>query len=81
MSLTYRWPWNKVKVIKPGVLLDPEQDYNHTKFERPPFNSVCQKANIKNFVNSENMSIISPEYVQKWKIVVYSLSTWLTQQV
>ena len=61
-------------------LLDHEQTfiYNHTKFERPPLNSVRQKANIEVFVKSEDMSIISLEYVQKWKIVVYSLSTWLT---
>ena len=41
---------------------DPEQGYNHAKF-----------------VKSENWSIISfeVEYVQKWTIVVYSISTYL----
>ena len=62
-------------------LPDNEQDCNHAMFERPPLklNSACQKANVKVFVKSENMSIISLEYVQKVKkIVVYSLSTLLT---
>ena len=27
-------------------LLDPEQGYNHTKFEKPPLNSVHQNANV-----------------------------------
>ena len=58
-------------------LLDPEQGYNHAKFEQPPLNSVCQKANIKVFIKSENTSIISLGYVQRCKIVVYLLSTWL----
>ena len=53
-------------------LLGPEQGYDHTKFERPPINSICQKANIKVFVKSGNMSIISLEYVQKWKKLWYS---------
>ena len=48
-------------------LLDPEQGYNHTKFERPPVNSVCQRANIKVLVISENMSMTSLEYVQSEK--------------
>ena len=53
-------------------MLDPKQCYNHAKFEGPPINSVCPKANLKVFVKSENMSITSLEYAQKWKIVVYS---------
>ena len=28
-------------------LLDPEQGYDHANFQRPPLNSVHQKANIK----------------------------------
>ena len=36
MILTYLWSWQKVKVIKPGTMLDPEQGYNHAKVERPP---------------------------------------------
>ena len=39
-----------------------------------------KKDNIKVFVKSENMSIISLEYVQKWKIVAYLLSNYLTLQ-
>ena len=42
-------------------LLDPKQGYDHTEFERPPLNSVQQKANIQVFVKSEIMSIISLE--------------------
>ena len=40
-------------------LLDPKQGFDHAKFERPPLHSVSQKANIKVFVKSENISIIS----------------------
>ena len=40
---------------------DPWQDYNHTKFERPPLNSVHEIANVEVFVKSGNMSIISFE--------------------
>ena len=61
------------------TLLDPKQGYNHSKFERP-LKIVRQKANVKVLVQAENTSIISNEYVQKWKIVVYSLSTWLTSE-
>ena len=46
-------------------LPDPNQGYDHEKFERPPLNSVRQKADVKVFVKSENMSIISLEYVKK----------------
>ena len=44
-------------------LLDPKQGYNHAKFEKPSLNSVHQKTNVKTLVKSENMSIISLEYV------------------
>ena len=62
------------------ILLDAGQGYNHAKFKRPPLNNFPPKANVKVFVESENKSIISLEYVQKWKNMVYSLSTWFTQQ-
>ena len=39
----------------------PKQGYNNAKLERPALDSVYQKANVKDFVKSENMSIISPE--------------------
>ena len=42
-----------------------KQGCNHVKFERPLVNSVHQKANSKMFVKSENMPIISFEYMQK----------------
>ena len=54
-------------------LLDPKQNNNHTHFERPPLNSVYQKANI--FVKSQNTSVTSLKYVQKQQIVVHSLFT------
>ena len=41
-------------------LLDPEQDYNHAEFERPPLNSVRQKANIKVYVKSEKKRQLYP---------------------
>ena len=73
MSMTYLWQiWYD--------LLNPDQGYDHAKFERNSMNSVHQKANIKVLVKSEKMSIISLEYVQKWKIMVYTLSTYLTIQ-
>ena len=56
-------------------LQDLEQGYNHSKFDRYPVNSVHQNVNVKDFVKSENTSVISLECVQKVKIVVYSLST------
>ena len=61
-------------------LLDPKQSYDHTKVDTLPLNSVRQTANVEVFVKSQNTSIISLEYVQKWKEVVYSLSplTYLT---
>ena len=61
--------------------VDPKQGKNHAKFERPPLKSICQKANIKVFVKSENVSTISCEYVQKWKIVAHSLPTWQSYKV
>ena len=60
MIRTYLWPWNKVKIIK---LVEPKRGYDHAKFERPPLNNICQKANTKVFVKSQNMSIISHEDV------------------
>ena len=61
-------------------LLDPELSHNRAMFERPPLNNVHQKANVKVFVKTENISVIILECVQKSKIVVYSLSTWITSQ-
>ena len=47
--------------------VDPKQGYNHAKFERPCVKCVPKEANVKVFVKSENMSIISLEYMQKNK--------------
>ena len=63
MILTQLWPWNKVKVIKPGT--DPKRGYGQTRFEGPPLNSIHVKALFKVFVQSENMSIIFLEYMQQ----------------
>ena len=52
-------------------LVDPEQDYNNAKFERPPLHSVRQKANLKVLVKSGDMSIIYLKYVRKSEIVVF----------
>ena len=60
-------------VIKPSlncftpskvIIMEDFKGYNHAKIERPSLNSVHQKANVKVFVKSENISIISLEYVQ-----------------
>ena len=39
LFLTHKWPWNKLKVIKPTTNIDPKQGYKHAKFERFCFNS------------------------------------------
>ena len=77
MILTHLWPWNKVQVIKPGMNCWTLSHVIITQFDRPPLNSVCKKANVKVSVKLENTSIISLEYAQKWKTMVYSLSIWL----
>ena len=51
MVWAYQWSPNKVKDTKPDMK-DPKQGYNHAKFERPPLNSVYQKANVKAFAKS-----------------------------
>ena len=48
-------------------LVDPKQDDNNVKFQKPCLNSVCEKASDKVFVKSVNMWVISLEYVQKFK--------------
>ena len=48
-------------------LLGTKRGYNHAQFERPPLNSVRQKANAKVFVKLENTSRIFLEYAQKWR--------------
>ena len=55
---------------------------NHEEFERHCLNSVWEKANVKIFPNSRNMSIISYEQVRKLRIVVYeySRSSWRKKQ-
>ena len=60
MTLTYgqgNQTWNQ--------LLDPEQSYNHAKFERSPLNIVHQTAKIKVLVMSENLSVITLNYMQR----------------
>ena len=51
--------------------VDPLQDCNNAKFQNPCMNTVHDVANDKGFVKSGNTSIISIEYVQKLKTVVY----------
>ena len=57
-------------------LVDPKQGNNNAQFEEPHLNSVQEKANDKVFVKSGNTSIISLEYVEKSKIVLYSWPAW-----
>ena len=58
MIQTHLWPWNKIKIIKPGVTrLTRKQNYSHAKFEKPHFNSVCEKAIVRVFVKPGNMSV------------------------
>ena len=53
-------------------LVDHKQSYDLAKFERSPLNSHLLNNNIKVFIKLGNISIISPEYIQKSKIVVCS---------
>ena len=65
MFLTNVWPWYKVKVIKPTMTItyndnvEPEQGYNHVKFERACFNGVWEKANLKVSSNEEFCQLFS----------------------
>ena len=45
--------------------VDTKQAYNHAKFERSCFNSVWEKAYVKSFFQTRNISIPSLEHVQK----------------
>ena len=56
--------------------VDPKQDHNHAKLGKPCLNTAQQKANVKFFVKSENISVISLEHMRKSQRVVYSL-IWL----
>ena len=62
MILTYLWSWSKVKVIKPGMkwLLDPEQDYNHSKFWKTYLKQCPQTANINFFLSNQKTHQLSP---------------------
>ena len=44
--------------------VDPKQGYNLAKFEKSRLNSVHEKVNVKVFVKSGNMSIVSLEYAR-----------------
>ena len=43
-------------VTKHGMNWYTPSKINHAKFERPPLNSVCEKANDKVFVKSEHVN-------------------------
>ena len=75
MTLTNLWPWNKAKVIKPCMHWQTQSKVIIMQSLKD-LNSVRQKGGIHSLVESENTSIISFEYVQKWKIVFYL--TYLT---
>ena len=80
MILTYLWPWNKVKVTKPGMNCQTQsKGYSHTTWERSPLSSVCRKPNITVSVKSETCQLSPIEYVQNSKRHCL-LSTWLTSQ-
>ena len=46
--------------------VDPEQVYNHAKFERSRFNSVREKS------ERGNMSVMCLKHLRKYKIVIFS---------
>ena len=59
-------PMEKVKVSK--ISIDrPLATYHHANLERPPLNSVLEKANVKVTVKPGSTSIISFEHVGKDK--------------
>ena len=49
------WTWYKLVSL-------PKHGYNHAQFERPPLTTVHKKVNIKIFITSGNMSIISLDH-------------------
>ena len=51
--------------------VNPKQCYSDAKFEKPCLNGACKRVNDKVFVKPGSISVISPEYLQKSKIVVY----------
>ena len=73
MILTHLWPWNKVKVIKPGVIWStPNKVIIMRSLKKPCLKSVGEIADDKVFIKSGNTSIFSLESVWKSKIGVYS---------
>ena len=67
MILTYLWPWNKAKVIKLGTNCSTPSKVIIMQNLKDHLNNVRQRANVKVLVKSETTTIISLEYVQKWK--------------
>ena len=59
-------------------LVNPKQDYNNAKFQKPHLNSVCEKANDNTFVIPGNMSIISLENVCEYSGIFLTCSKYLT---
>ena len=54
--------------------IDPEQRYNHEEFERPRFNGVREKVNVKDFFQRwkyVNSPLNIRENLKKWYILIY----------
>ena len=56
--------------------VDPQQVYDHAKFERPPLNSVCEKAKMY-FSSNHTMCKLSPLNMCKRKKKRGILMIWL----
>ena len=80
MILTYLWPWNKAKVIKPGINCSTVSKVIIMQSLKDLPKAVPSKKPVLKVLSNQKTSIISPEYVQTWKIVVYLLFTWLPKQ-
>ena len=65
--LTYLWPWNKVKVItKPGMNCYTLSKATIMQSLKDSLEQWPQTSQCSSFVNSENTSITSLEYAQKY---------------
>ena len=57
-------------------MVDPKQGYNNAKCKESLLNSVRERTNNKVLDKSENIWIMSLEYVQRWKIVAKFQLNW-----
>ena len=58
MNLSYLWPWNEVKVIKPGMnCYSLSKVYNHAKFENFPSTVSAKKPMLKFLLSQKTCNL------------------------